>query len=90
MRFRNVHVIINPVSGQVPVDVDMIKSKLGASGSAFRIALTEPDMGPGILARKAVEEGADLVVAAGGDGTVLGTAEGLIGTGVPMASPVRV
>lgn len=84
MRFRNVHVIINPVSGQVPVDVEMIKSKLGASDSAFRIALTEPGTGPDVLARKAVEEGADLVVAAGGDGTVLGTAEGLIGTGVPL------
>lgn len=84
MRFRNVHVIVNPASGSEPVDVGMIESKLAASDCAFRIALTEPDMGPVFLARKAVEEGADLVVAAGGDGTVLGTAEGLVGTGVPL------
>ncbi|HET7290266.1 MAG TPA: diacylglycerol kinase family protein [Thermodesulfobacteriota bacterium] len=84
MRFRNVHVIINPASGNEPVDVEMIRSKLEASGQAFRISLTEPDTGPGVLARRAVEEGADLVVAAGGDGTVLGTAEGLIWTGVPL------
>lgn len=84
MRFRNVHVIVNPVSGSEPVDVGMIESKLAASDSAFRITLTEPDTGPELLARKAVEEGADLVVAAGGDGTVLGAAEGLIGTGVPL------
>jgi diacylglycerol kinase family enzyme len=84
MRFRNIHVIVNPVSGQSPVDIDMIRSKLEASESAFRIVLTEPDTGPEILARRAVEEGADLVMAAGGDGTVLGAAEGLIGTGVPL------
>ena len=84
MRFRNVHVIVNPASGNVPVDVDMIRSKLEESGSAFRIELTEPHAGPVLLARKSVEEGADLVIAAGGDGTVLGTAEGLIGTGVPL------
>ena len=84
MRFRNIHVIINPVSGRSPVDVDMIRSKLESSDAAFKIVLTEPDLGPGILARRAVEEGADLVIAAGGDGTVLGTAEGLIGTGVAL------
>jgi len=84
MAFRNIHVIINPASGKDPVDVEMIRSKLAASDSTFRIHLAELDSGPGFLARKAVGEGADLVVAAGGDGTVLGAAEGLIGTGVPL------
>src|SRR6516162_10253654 len=35
-------------------------------------------------ARGAALDGADLVVAVGGDGTVRGCAEGLAGTGVPL------
>jgi diacylglycerol kinase (ATP) len=84
MGFKNIHVVVNPVSGQEPVDVDMIRSRLEASDSAFSIVLTEPDTGADVLAGKAVDEGADLVIAAGGDGTVLGAAEGLIGTGVAL------
>jgi diacylglycerol kinase family enzyme len=39
----------------------------------------------GTLARRAVESGADLVIAAGGDGTINETAQGMLHTGVPLA-----
>ena len=84
MNFKHIHVIVNPVSGQTPVPVDMIKEKLEASESACEIRKTEPDVSPRKHAQAAVEEGADLVIAVGGDGTVLKVAEGLIGTGVPL------
>jgi diacylglycerol kinase family enzyme len=84
MKFRNIHVVINLGLGKLSVDLDMIRSRLGASHAAFRIALIEPDSGPEALARRAILDGADLVIAAGGEGTELGTAEGLIGKEVSL------
>ncbi len=84
MTFKHIHVIVNPVSGQTPVPIDMVKEKLEASGAACEIRKTEPDVSPSEHAQAAVEKGADLVIAVGGDGTVLKVSEGLIGSGVPL------
>ncbi|MBO9578970.1 MAG: NAD(+)/NADH kinase [Microbacteriaceae bacterium] len=54
----------------------------GWEENAF-LATTEDDFGSGI-ARRAAEDGFDVVTAVGGDGTVREVAAGLRGTGVPM------
>lgn len=80
MRFGKIYVIVNPASGQTESDVGLIEEKLRESGAEHRIVYTEPDRMPREIARDAAADGADLVVACGGDGTVLDTAEGLIET----------
>lgn len=70
---RSVHLILNPGSGSfpgreaLPIDPQWTVHEVG-------------DEGPKALAERAVAQGAELVIAAGGDGTVNGTAHGLLGS----------
>ncbi len=78
-------VVYNPVK----VDVAKLRSVVGAAERehGWRASLwleTSPeDPGAGV-ARRAVDEGVDVVMAAGGDGTVRAVAEGLRSTGTPL------
>lgn len=75
-----------------PIKVDLAKLEplvLAAErhagwGSTLWFATTTEDTGEA-AARLAVEQGADVVLAAGGDGTVRGVAQGLRDSGVPLA-----
>jgi len=82
--FNNIHLIINPVSGQGVVPVKVIRSKFEVLGDRLSVHETKPDISAREIAEEAVSGGADLVVAFGGDGTMLQVAEGLINTGVPL------
>lgn len=83
--YNNIHLIINPVSGQGEVPVGKIRSKFEVLSTRLTVHETLPDLSAKTLAEGAVSNGADLVIAFGGDGTMLEVAEGLIHTGVPMA-----
>lgn len=79
-------VVHNPTKiDRAELEAVVAAAEVGAGfGSTRWIETTEDD--PGIaMARQAVDEGASVVIAAGGDGTVRAVAEGLRGGDVPMA-----
>lgn len=78
-------VVYNPIK----VDLDDLRDAVALAESeagwakSLWIPTTEEDPGVG-QAREAVRQGADVVLAAGGDGTVRAVAEGLHESGIPL------
>lgn len=77
-------VVCNPVSIQDPEGLRVELKRRTAGAELIWLETTEDDPGRG-QTRQAVAAGADLLLVAGGDGTVAACAGGLVGTGVPMA-----
>ena len=83
---RLIHIILNPTAGARRRGLlDEIVSRLKRGGATVTLEETE---GPGhatALAQRAAARGeADVIVAAGGDGTINEVARGLVGQGVPL------
>ncbi len=79
------HLIFNPVSGIGNADQDLalIRQLLDPHFN-LHIHLTTPDVNPGELAQAAIANQANLVIAAGGDGTVSEVAGALIDSDIPL------
>ncbi|CAN5351734.1 diacylglycerol kinase family protein [soil metagenome] len=79
-------VVYNPIK----VDLEGLKSAVAEAergagwGGSMWLATSEDDVGQG-MTKQAVAANVDLVIAAGGDGTVRAVAESLRGTTVPLA-----
>ncbi|MEA4906220.1 MAG: diacylglycerol kinase family lipid kinase [Chloroflexi bacterium] len=86
-RYSKIFAVVNPVAGSANVDLLLTKLRENCSrrGWEYEVYLTTGDEDLPALVRDAIRLGSDLVVAAGGDGTVSGVANGLVGTQVPMA-----
>jgi YegS/Rv2252/BmrU family lipid kinase len=82
MRKPRVALIENPASGSAGGDVDPVS--LLADAVDVTVYRTSGVRGPAECARLALEDGAAIVVAAGGDGTVSGVGSVLAGTRVPL------
>src|SRR4051794_6665834 len=87
-RPTKVFVVLNPMAGNSTAeDIRQALDRHFAAGSQHEIYETTgaPEEHVVTIVRAALERGFDLVVAAGGDGTVSDVAEALIGVDVPMA-----
>jgi YegS/Rv2252/BmrU family lipid kinase len=82
-----VAVIFNPVTGGGDAEGRKRDTQAALEGAGLEVLwleTTKEDPGQGLTA-KAVAEGVDLVMAQGGDGTVMACVTGLAGTDVPLA-----
>lgn len=78
-------VVLNPVAGSAEDDVrERIEGHFAAHGWESRVYETSGGEDIAALARDAATQGADLCVAAGGDGTASAVAGGLVDTDVPL------
>jgi YegS/Rv2252/BmrU family lipid kinase len=77
--------IFNPIAGQGDPDQDLatIESLLSDSLD-LDIIVTTADCEPGELAKAAIDRGAALIIASGGDGTLSAVAAALMGTSIPL------
>jgi len=83
--YQRIHVIINPASGQNQPILNVLNDVFHPSGVDWDISLTHKAGDATRQAQEAAARGVDLVAGYGGDGTQFEIANGLLGTGVPLA-----
>src|SRR5579859_5577907 len=82
---RQIHVIINPISGRPQPVLYTLNSVFRQAGVKWDVSVTHESGDARRAACKAAAEGADVVAVYGGDGTVLEAATGLLETNTPLA-----
>jgi diacylglycerol kinase (ATP) len=86
VRTRTAAIVFNPIK----VNLKSLRAQVKTAETTAKWGKTEwfetsvEDPGGGAT-KRAIEQGADVVIAAGGDGTVRAVAEALRGTGIPIA-----
>jgi YegS/Rv2252/BmrU family lipid kinase len=80
-----IHVVINPGSGRSKPILHTLNSVFRPRGIEWEISLTQKNGDAEGFARQAAENGAEIVAAYGGDGTVMEVARGIMGLETPLA-----
>lgn len=87
--YRRAALIYNPSAGGLrngnTEQLEQAMKMFRAAGSELNAYATAGPRDATSLARYAIHSGADLVIAAGGDGTISEVVDGLAGSGVPLA-----
>ncbi len=87
---RSACLIFNPVAGQGDSEQDLATIKrILEPEFDLDIQFTTKEISGGELARKAVANNAEIIIASGGDGTVSMVAEALIDTDIPLGAIAR-
>lgn len=83
---RNIYIVLNPVAGNASAEEihDLLEKYFPEERYTYDVYETTGKEDVAELTRQACREGADLVIAAGGDGTVAGVVNGLVGTDIPL------
>jgi YegS/Rv2252/BmrU family lipid kinase len=84
MQFDHIHLVINPASGQAEPILHNANQVFYERGIDWDVSVTSKHTTAKNAARQAVEDGVDLVIAYGGDGTVKDVMSGLVNTDVPL------
>ncbi len=85
MSKKNVQVILNPSAGSKNPPLRLFNNLFHKADFEWDLVITKDRCDGICLAEKAIKDGADIVAAYGGDGTVMEVASGLQGTDIPMA-----
>ena len=83
--YKRVQIIINPAAGKDETILNTINAVFAGSDIEWDARITHKFGDATRLTKEAVANGVDLVAGYGGDGTQLEVANGLVGSGVPMA-----
>ena len=82
---RKVHVAINPASGQPQTILNKLNDVFYPAGVDWAVSITQKSGDAARFARQAIADGAEVIGAYGGDGTVMEVAEAVQDGEIPMA-----
>jgi len=83
-RFKHVHIIVNPASGQNGINLPALNKLLQDLDIEWEMFVTRKGGEAGERAAQALAAGVDAIVVYGGDGTVLEVASAIVGSDMPI------